>query len=173
MKKTINYPIIAEGLSDKNKILSLFEAVIFITNGNDFDKGLMELFKTHKIKPILMLDPDSAGISIHNKIKAILNNYIEINYINPSFSHKKKKGVAELEDCYLTELLLPYCGECISHHIGKKDFFNLGICGHSNSKQIREKVCNALNINNKSSNELLDIINTINMSIEDLKQLCA
>lgn len=170
MKNKIKYPIIVEGLSDKNKILNLFDALVIITNGNDFDEGLLILFNKHNIPVLLMLDPDKQGCVISKKMSQLLNKHIVVEYIDPVFVSDKKHGVAELDNEYLIELLVPYINDSNTKQLTTSDLYSLGLSGHADSASLRGVICKHLGIKKRSTKELLTIFNCLNLSLKDIEK---
>ena len=164
-KPYIDHLLIVEGNSDKAKILSLFDASIFVTNGYDVDEGLIKLLSQHR-KLLVLTDDDEAGKQIRNKI----NNITKCENVEvPSSSCNKhhKHGVAECDKDVLFNALKPYITDKKEREsITNVDLYNAGI----NSKRQRDNICDKLSINRYSQKQLLEIINIIGLKIEEIKK---
>ena len=105
-KPYIDHIIIVEGNSDKAKVLSMFDASIFVTNGYDVDEGLIKLLSKHK-RLLVLTDDDDAGKKIRGRINNIVKcDNAEVNV--KDCDRHNKHGVAECDNKILLELLKPY-----------------------------------------------------------------
>ncbi|MBO4286244.1 MAG: DUF4093 domain-containing protein [Bacilli bacterium] len=164
-KPYIDHVLIVEGNSDKAKILSLFDASIFVTNGYDVDEGLIKLLSEHR-KILVLTDDDDAGKQIRSKI----NNLVKCENVEISASacdKHHKHGVAESNKEALFNALKPYVvNKKEREYITNIDLYNAGI----NSKRQRDNICHKLSINRYSQKQLLEIINIIGLKIEETKK---
>ena len=164
-KPYIDHLLIVEGNSDKAKILSLFDASIFVTNGYDVDEGLIKLLSKHR-KLLVLTDDDEAGKQIRTKI----NNIVKCENVEvPSSACDKhhKHGVAECDKNVLFNTLKPYVIDKKEREsITNVDLYNAGV----NSKRQRDNICDKLSINRYSQKQLLEIINIIGLKIEEIKK---
>ncbi len=164
-KPYIDHLIIVEGNSDKAKVLSLFDASIFITNGYDVDEGLIRLLSQHR-KLLVLTDDDDAGKKIRERINSIVKcENVEVDASKCNKHHKH--GVAECDKETLYNALKPYV-------VDKKDrkaitninLYNQGII----SKRQRDNICDKLSINRYSQKQLLEIINIIGLDLVKTKE---
>ena len=164
-KPYIDHLLIVEGNSDKAKILSLFDASIFVTNGYDVDEGLIKLLSQHR-KLLVLTDDDEAGKQIRNKINSVVKcENVEV----PSSACDKhhKHGVAESNKEVLYNALKPYVTDKKERgFVTNIDLYNAGV----NSKRQRDNICDKLSINRYSQKQLLEIINIIELKIEEIKK---
>ena len=164
-KPYIDHLLVVEGNSDKAKILSLFDASIFVTNGYDVDEGLIKLLSQHR-KLLVLTDDDEAGKQIRNKINSVVKcENVEV----PSSACDKhhKHGVAESNKEVLYNALKPYVTDKKERgFVTNIDLYNAGV----NSKRQRDNICDKLSINRYSQKQLLEIINIIELKIEEIKK---
>ena len=164
-KPYIDHLLIVEGASDKSKILSLFDANVFITNGYDIDKDLIQLLSKYR-KLLVLTDDDDAGKQIRERINNIVKcDNVEVNIKDCNNHHKH--GVAECDKDVLFNLLKPYVTEKKDRKfITNIDLCNLGI----NSKRQRDNICDKLSINRYSQKQLLEILNIVDIDLTTIKE---
>ena len=160
-KKYIDYVIVVEGASDKSKILSLFDAYVVVTNGYDINEPLLKLIAKHK-KILLLTDPDEAGKQIRDKINNIVSCVnVEVNPKECDKHHKH--GVAECSKEELLKVLKPYVSSKVDKAlITNNDLYLLNIN--------RDKLIEGLGLSSLSNKQLIDIINIVGLTKEDLKK---
>lgn len=169
----INGLIIVEGKSDANRLNSLFNCATFITNGYDISQeDILFLQEVGKMKHLIVLtDPDEAGLSIRNKLAGISDNLVDI-YVNFQECNKHgKHGIAECSKEELEKVLSPYLIEDNSvTALTSKDLYKLGLIGNgSNSKRIL--VCQHYHIRNTTRKNLLKMLNILEVSLQELKDV--
>ena len=164
-KPYINHILIVEGTSDKSKILSLFDANVFITNGYDIDKGLIQLLSKYR-RLLVLTDDDEAGKQIRERINNVVKcDNVEVNIEDCNSHHKH--GVAECDKDVLFNLLKPYVTEKKDRKvITYIDLYNFGI----KSKRQRDNICDKLSINRYSQKQLLEILNIIDIDLKTIKE---
>ena len=164
-KPYIDHLIIVEGNSDKTKVLSLFDASIFITNGYDIDEGLIKLLSQYR-KLLVLTDDDEAGKKIRERINSIVKcENIEVDASKCNKHHKH--GVAECDKETLYNALKPYIANKKDRKvITNIDLYNQGII----SKRQRDNICDKLSINRYSQKQLLEILNIIELNIKKIKE---
>ena len=164
-KPYIDHLLIVEGNSDKAKILSLFDASIFVTNGYDVDEGLIKLLSQHS-KLLVLTDDDESGKQIRNKINSIAKcENVEVS--SSACDKHHKHGVAECDRDVLFNTLKPYITNKKEREvITNIDLYNAGV----NSKRQRDNICDKLSIHRYSQKQLLEIINIIGLKIEEIKK---
>ena len=164
-KPYIDNVIIVEGATDKNKILSLFDARILITNGYDVDANLLRLIVKYN-KLLVLTDPDEAG----KHIRKIINGEVHCENVEVDIvkcDRDGKHGVAECSNEELIKTLTPYVSNKQQpKRIENVDLYNMGVV----TRKQRKAICNKLGIKDCSSKKLLDVLNIINIPLEDLKR---
>jgi ribonuclease M5 len=185
--------IIVEGTYDKIKLDQIVEATIITTNGFGIfkDKSKIELIKqlAQKTGIVILTDSDRAGFLIRNYIKQwVPKEFIKHAYIPEIKGKEKRKTVPGKEGLLGVEGVTPQVIEeslrkagCIveqkkeiqkSHvEITKTDLYNDGFMGRSNSRLLRKKLTDQLNLPSKiSTNTLLQVLNTL-YTYEDYERI--
>ncbi|MBQ2696047.1 MAG: DUF4093 domain-containing protein [Clostridia bacterium] len=174
----IKETIIVEGKYDKIRLSSLFDANIIQTDGFMIfkNKEMIELLKrlADETGIIILTDSDSAGFKIRNYIKSCLAGKNVKHALIPSVSGKEKRksipgkegllGVEGMRDEQLLKALTDVTYEIRKEKekITKSDFYEMGLSGGKNSRELREKLCEYLTLPHRlSSNMLLDVINSL------------
>ena len=164
-KPYIDHLLIVEGNSDKAKVLSMFDANVFITNGYDIDEGLIRLLGQHR-KLLVLTDDDEAGKKIRERINSIVKcDNVEVDVSKCNKHHKH--GAAECDKDALNDLLKPYVSEKKDRKVMTNiDLYNEGIT----SKEQRDNICDKLSIDRYSQKQLLEILNIIGLDLEKIKE---
>lgn len=183
--------VIVEGKYDKIKLSSIIDALIIEVNGFQIfkNKETAELIKmlSTTCGIIIMTDSDSAGMLIRNKIMQIAKNGIVYQAYIPEILGKEKRkirpssegllGVEGVDkECILTAL--NRCGinsnesDKPSYKFTTVDLYNFGLTGKENSKALRFRVLERLNLPKTiSKNNLLKVLGYI-VTYEELKSIC-
>ncbi len=189
----IKEAIIVEGTYDKIKLDQMVDTTIITTGGFGIfkDSSKMELIKrlaeTNGI--IILTDSDRAGFLIRNHIKqCIPAQYIKHAYIPEVKGKEKRKtvpgkegllGVEGINNRQIEEALkkagcrVEKTGQTTDHpiKITKTDFYEDGLTGSVNSRKLRKKLTDQLNLPSRiSANALLDVLNTL-YTYEEYKEM--
>ena len=180
----IKEAILVEGKYDIIKLSSIFDTLIIKTNGFEIfkDKAKIEYIKTIALKSgiIILTDSDSAGFLIRNHVKKFLPQECVKHIYLPDiigkekrkekFSAEKKLGVEGISKEIIIKTFKKY-GVIFqdedkimpeSKKITTTDFYNDGLTGTDNSKNLRLKLLKELNLpENMSKKSLLDTLNLI------------
>ena len=171
--------IIVEGKYDKIKLSSILDATIIETNGFEIfkDKEKQKLIRDKEIKKgiIILTDSDSAGFKIRSFIGgSIPNEYITHAYVPDIYGKEKRKaepskegklGVEGISKDIIIDALTKAGVTCSetkekSKEITNIDFYEDGISGGKNSKELRTKLLEELELPTRlSTSSLLNIIN--------------
>lgn len=162
----IKETVIVEGRYDKIKLSGIIDASIIETNGFRIfkDKEKQNLIRNvaEKRGLLIITDSDSAGFVIRNFLKGIIpEKYIKQCYI-PQLKGKESRkdkpskegllGVEGVSDDVILSAIKSSGAEIVgeepvvNQEITKSDFYELGLNGRPNSKQLREKVLKHLNL---------------------------
>ena len=160
-KPYIDHVIIVEGTSDKNKVLNLFDARVFVTNGYDVDEALLWFIAKYK-KIIVLTDSDDAGKQIRNRINNVVECInVEVNLDKCDKHHKH--GVAECDKEELISVLKPYISTKPSKDIiTNNDLFLLNVN--------KDKLIKTFGLGDISNKQLVDLINIAGLAKEDLSK---
>lgn len=192
-KIKINRAIIVEGKYDKIKLKSIFDCTVITLDGykifkdNENKKMIKQLAENEGV--IILTDSDTAGFRLRSYIKSFTNNGNIINIYIPQIAGKEKRkefaskegtlGVEGIDSKILVDLFKQY--GCISNIedksdkdsrcVTKEDFFDDGLMGGSNSKELRRRLSEELKLPNyMTTNSLMDIINKL-ISYNEYKEI--
>ena len=167
MKIYLDGILVVEGKEDASYLSNYIASEIVIVNGFELSKDTINYLKDKKV--ILLLDPDESGLKIRKKLNKVLVNPINVEIDISKCNRGIKKGVAE---CQIDEVLAK-----LSQYVIEKDMrntsdikiSNLYELGLINNKELRDEVCEKLNLGKCNGKQLYKrlLINKIS-----LNQLC-
>lgn len=184
--------IIVEGAYDKIKLSGFIDGLILTTHGfavysdQDFIKTFARLANETGI--VILTDSDSAGLRIRNFIKQKAEGGRVLHAYVPDVAGKerrKRKSSAEgligvegmTEEIIIRALRDAGCTiddrseKSLESGISKADIYMLGMSGGHGSRELREKVAEALGLPAKlSANMLLDVLNRL-VTYDELAEL--
>jgi ribonuclease M5 len=169
--------VVVEGYHDLAKLKAINKEIdIVITNGSEISQETLEelkaLNKTRGL--ILFLDPDYQG----ERIRRLINDYV--GPTKHAFLRKEqainknhtKVGIEHASDHDIMESLEKvYTAYQAETNISIQTLYSLGLIGKPNSKQLRKKVCDSLNIGLSNGKTLVNKLNMFGITIEKLKDL--
>ena len=186
-KIKITQTVICEGKYDKIKLSSLLDAQIITTEGfsvfNNKEKIAMLRAIAQKTGIVIITDSDGAGFVIRNKLKGMLPKEKVFHLYIPRVAGKEKRkssrsaeGLLGVEGMTVEVLrnLFKDCGidttsqtaDKSLRQMTKTDFYELGLPGRDNSKELRKMVCEKYNLpNTLTANALLQALNLLNISV--------
>lgn len=175
MKKVLDAVLVVEGKSDVAFLSNFIEAEFVVTNGSDVPDNVIEYIKeVSKSKEVIVLtDPDYPGETIRTKLDANIPN-LKHAFVSKDKSIKNGKvGVAEsTKEEVLKALENSFTNSSIKKgNFTTSDLVSLGLSGSSNSKELRELVCNKLHLGHTNSKSFLNRLNTLNISKDELKEI--
>ena len=174
----MNNVIVVEGIHDEMKIKSVYpNANVVITNGREISDQAIDLIKTLSINNeiIIFTDPDAPGEAIRKRItdavptakQAFLRKKDAIS------KNKKKVGIEHAsKEVIIESLENVYTYNELNESITMSDLYNLGLNGFPNSKILRDRISEYLNIGMPNAKTFLKRLNLIQISLEELKELC-
>ncbi|HHZ05304.1 MAG TPA: DUF4093 domain-containing protein [Clostridiales bacterium] len=185
----IEETVIVEGKYDKMRLKPLIDATIIETNGFRIfkDKEKLNLIKqlADKNGILVLTDSDGAGFVIRNFLKGVVpSEKIKHAYIPQVLGKEKRKKESSKEgmlgvEGQTEEIILnaiknatsaSICDKKSDKHITKQDLFSLGLSGRENSRAMRIKLLNKLNLPTyMTTNALVDTLNAL-MSFEELEK---
>lgn len=174
----MNSVIVVEGIHDEMKIKSVYpDANVVITNGSEISQITLDLIKklseTNEI--IIFTDPDSPGEAIRKRITEVVPNAKQafLRKKDAISKNKKKVGIEHAtKEIIMDSLENVYTFTESNNNITMADLFNLGLNGSANSQMLRDKISEYLNIGKPNAKTFLKRINLIQISFEELKELC-
>lgn len=167
MKIYLDGILAVEGKEDASYLSNYIASEIVIVNGFEISKDTINYLKDKKA--ILLLDPDEAGLKIREKLNKELTNPINVEIDISKCNRGIKKGVAECQIDEVLAKLSQYVIEkdmVITSDIKISDLYELGLI---NNKELRDEVCEKLNLGKCNGKQLYKrlLINKIS-----LNQLC-
>lgn len=187
----IKEAIIVEGKYDKIKISSLIDAVIITTNGYGIfkDKEKLSLIRYYAEKTgiIILTDSDSSGFRIRGYLKgAIHKGSVKNVYIPDIFGKEKRKekpsaegklGVEGIKAELIMEAFrkagISAAENSVKSDINSVTFYELGLSGGANSRELRQKVQKKLGLPSLMSNTaLMEVLCTM-LDAKGLSELVA
>jgi len=170
--------IVVEGTHDESRIKKLYPLANFVvTNGSEISNETLELIKelSKKNNIIIFTDPDYPGERIRKKIEEIVPNALHafIRKKDSISNNKKKVGVEHASLDSIKEALenvYTYNPNNVNL-VTNNDLYELGLTGFSNSKILRDKVSEILNIGKPNSKTFLKRINLIGITKEKLEEI--
>ena len=162
----IPYPVIVEGRYDKLRLESVIEAQILTTDGFGVflkkEKAMLFRALAKKTPIIVLTDSDGAGKLIRSHITSMIPADRLIHLYVPRVAGKEKRkekpsaegvlGVEGMERALLRDLLLPYANakeaerRLLENPLSKTDFFNDGLTGRDNSREMRDALAEKLGL---------------------------
>ena len=174
MKDKMKELIVVEGKTDIDFLSSFLNADFYQVGGSAIDKDDIDFLKKANAERgiIVLTDPDYPGLQIRSKIRREIPNIKEA-FVRKECSIKHHKvGVAESTKEEVTNALknvITYSKK--SNNFRNYDLIELGLSGNNNSKELRKKVCDYLNIGFSNSKVLLMKLNSLNLTKEDLERV--
>jgi len=169
--------IVVEGLHDEINIKSVYpNANCVITNGSEVSKDtinlLKELSKTNEI--IVFTDPDSPGERIRSIISDAIPNCSHAFLRNYECRSKngRKVGIEHAsKDVIIDALGKIYKQTNEPDTITNIELFELGLNGSKESRILRDKLSDYLNIGKPNAKTFLKRVNLLRLTKENLKEL--
>lgn len=160
------------------KIKSVFpNANVVITNGREISQSTLDMIKklseTNEI--IIFTDPDSPGEAIRKRITEIVPNAKQafLREKDAISKNRKKVGIEHADSDIIKESLDNlYIFNNSNNNINMSDLFRLGLNGNSGSAVLRDRISEHLNIGKPNAKTFLSRLNLINISLEELEDLC-
>ena len=163
--------IVVEGKNDTKHLRSFFEVETIETHGLGLNKETLNFIKevNEKRGVILLLDPDSPGEKIRNKINAYIPNLKNAFLMKEDARTKKKVGVEHADKEVIEEALknlVTYTDSLDS--ISYEDYLALGLMGKADSSSKREKIAKKYHLGKCNGKTLFKRLNLVGLSKEDL-----
>lgn len=169
--KTIKEVIVVEGKNDTKHLRSFFDVDTIETHGLGLSKETINFIKeiNNKRGVILLLDPDSPGEKIRNRINEAIPNLKNAFLIKQEARTSKKVGVEHANKEVIEKALdnlITYreSNETLSY----EDYLDLGLMGNSDSSLKREEISKKYCLGKCNAKTLFKRINMIGLKKEDL-----
>ena len=171
------YLYVCEGKTDSDRLKKLGCLFVVETGGKYIPREVIEFLKeVHKIREIvLVLDPDSPGKEIKEKLKRELGKCLTCYVKQKDAKDSNNKiGIAQAKSEVLKEALAPFIKHDLfideNLSLGDDDYYELGLSGES-SREKREKVVKHFRIPfqaNKKIEDALLMLSITRSEIEDI-----
>ena len=168
MKVFLDGILVVEGKEDASYLSNYINSEIVIINGFELDKRTINYLKNKKI--IALLDPDEAGVKIRKKLNELIPGIINIEIDINKCTKGTKNGVAE---CTIEEILTKLNPHIIKHNrnisvVRYSDLYELGLFSN---KDLRNYVCEKLNLGRCNGKTLFKRLTSTGVKIEILKKM--
>lgn len=167
----INEVIVVEGKNDTKRLKTFFDVETIETHGLGLNSETINFIKevNKKRGVILLLDPDSPGEKIRNKLNSEIPNLKNIFLIKEEARTSKKVGVEHASK----EVLEKALNNIVSFNESKEtltyeEFVELGLIGKSDSSLKREKISKKFHLGKCNGKTLYKRLNLIGIEKEDL-----
>jgi ribonuclease M5 len=163
--------IVVEGKHDADKIKQVVDAMVLITSGTHYSSSFLDQLESlsqHK-SIIVFTDNDTPGKMIRRAISKRV----------PNAKHARihdKQMIVGVEHASLDQI-----HDALIHCVTYKEYqptftmnnlYELGLNGQKNSATLREAVCHYYRIPMMNAKTLLNALNHLNITYEELHQLC-
>ena len=160
--------LVVEGKEDASYLSNYISSEIVVLNGYDIQEFTINYLKNKKV--ILLTDPDDAGLAIRNKLNILLPNAVNAEINISKCNRGTKTGVAE---CEIDEILTKLKSYAItenktSSNIQLSDLYNLGLMS---DKDLRNNVCQKLNLGKCNAKTLFKRLQSNNIKLEQLYEI--
>lgn len=164
--------IVCEGKNDKNKLQSIFkDAFIITTNGSEISKETLNTIKelSYNNEIILCLDPDGPGERIRTKIMNFvpLCHNVYAKKENAISKNKRKVGIEHMSVKDILKIFENYRPTTNKGNISYIDIYKLGL---ADSRILRNKLCEKINISYCNAKQLLKRLNALGFTIDKVKE---
>ena len=169
MKIFLDGTLVVEGKEDASYLSNFISSEIVIVNGYELSKSTIAYLKNKKV--ILLLDPDEAGLKIRERLNKELPNAINVEIDISKCIRGEKNGVAECQIEEIMQQLSPYVVEKHNENssdIKMSDLYELGLI---NNKDLRDKICQKLNLGNCNGKQLFKRLTINNISLDKLREI--
>ena len=163
--------IVVEGKNDTKHLRSFFDVETIETHGLGLNKETINFIKeiNDKRGVILLLDPDSPGEKIRNKINEAIPNLKNAFLMKEDARTKKKVGVEHaskevIENALKNLVTYKEYKETLSY----EEYLDLGLMGYSDSVKKREVISKKYHLGKCNGKTLFKRINLIGLSKKDL-----
>ena len=169
MKEFLRGVLVVEGKEDAAYLSNYIASEIVAVNGFEMSSTTINYLKDKEV--ILLVDPDEAGKSIRKTLNEKLSNVTNIEIDISKCNRGKKNGVAECDIDEIMAKLQPYFAKNPAklQRITASELFNLGLV--NGEKELRNYVCEKLNLGLSNGKIFLKRLNENNISIEELSKV--
>lgn len=163
--------IVVEGKNDTKHIRSFFDVDTIETHGLGLNKETINFIKeiNDKRGVILLLDPDSPGEKIRNKINETIPNLKNAFLMKQEARTTKKVGVEHASKEVIEKALSNLISYCESKEsLSYEEYYDLGFMGKADSASKRETISKKYHLGKCNGKTLFKRINMVGLKKEDL-----
>lgn len=164
--------IVCEGKNDKNKLQNIFkDAFVITTNGSEINKETLNTIKELSLKNeiFLCLDPDGPGEKIRSKIISYVPSCHNVYAKKEKAISKNKKKVG-IEHMSTTDILNMFDNFIPTTNTGTITFVDIYKLGLADSRILRKKFCDKINISYCNAKQLLKRLNALGFTVQKVKE---
>lgn len=171
-KKRIKELIVVEGHHDTARLKQLYDCDTVETHGTCLSGWTLRLIKraARSRGVIVMTDPDSPG----NRIRKAVNDAVPgcMNaFVDKAHAHTTHKvGVEHADDKTIQDALDNLITFTEESHLTMQDMYALGLSGHPDSGERREKIGQLYHLGNGNAKTMLSRLNALGISKEELQE---
>lgn len=161
--------LVVEGKEDASYLSNYISSEIVVVNGFELDKNTLSYLKNKQV--ILLLDPDEAGLKIREKLNKELPNSSNVEVDISKCDRGKKNGIAECQIEEILSKLREYAIEKDEKYLSDikiSDLYNLGLI---DNKDLRNRVCNELNLGSCNGKQLYKRLVINHISLDKLCEI--
>lgn len=162
--------LVVEGKHDKDKLERLFDCDIICTNGLGVDDDTMKTIRTCALNQgvIVLTDPDRPGEKIRRQIMEAVPEARHVFIPRRQAIGKRNVGIEYVDD----EVLKQSLGKAVTFEKGREslkwsEYLHSGLLGN---RELREKVCEKLNIGFCNNKTLFRRLNMLAIDEERLRK---
>ena len=169
--------IVVEGTHDEVKIKSVYpNANCIITNGSEISNETLDMIKKLSVDNniIIFTDPDYPGERIRNKVASVIKNPMHafLKKEDCISNNHKKVGIEHAsKEAIVNALANIYKESDMKSYITVNDLYSLGLIGSNDSKILRDKLSNYLNIGMPNGKTLLKRLNILGLNKNEVSDV--
>ena len=169
MKMCLDGTLVVEGKDDAAYLSNYIASEIVVVNGFELSKSTISYLKNKRA--ILLLDPDESGLKIREKLNKELSNVVNVEVDYSKCNRGIKNGVAECQIDEILAKLSPYVIEKDNQNVSDIKMSDLYELGLINNKDLRDKVCEKLNVGKCNGKQLYKRLHINNIGLDKLYEI--
>ena len=166
--------IVVEGTNDTKRLQSFFDVETIETHGLGLKKDTIELIKkvNNKRGVILLLDPDTPGEKIRNRLNSEIPNLKNAFLLKENARTKKKVGVEHASKQIIQDALnnlVTYSN--VNNTITQEEYNSLGLNGQSDSSIKRAVLSKEFHLGKCNSKTMFKRLNMLGITKKDIEKI--
>jgi len=166
--------IVVEGIHDLNKLKTVVDAEILVTNGSQVSQAVLATIKMNAENRgvIVFTDPDTPGDLIRQKINEVCPNVKQAHLKSKDARHKHKVGIEHASSAaILLALSNLYTLNEHTSDLTLSDLVELGLNGHPQAQQRRQLIADHFHLCDVNTKKLYARLCALGIQKSDLKEL--